>query len=654
MAFLRRLIARLLKDNRGNVLAIVGAGLVPLAIMIGSGVDISRAYMAKSKMQSACDAASLAARRVMRNNALTTEVETTGREFFGFNYPQGLYGSQNFTPTVTQPSPGIVRVTASTRMPTSVMQLFGYTTLPVAVTCDASLNFVNTDIVLVLDVTGSMADTAGGSVKIEALRDAVMALYDELAPVQAQLRAQGLRLRYGIVPYSSTVNVGRLIYAQNASYMRNTTTVPSRVANFDDAVYTANSPTRDGGDWEVYRDTLSNSQCQSYVGASNDSGGGPAPNPTYRYIYRGTSSSNSYNQSQNWGWSGASDTGGTYRSCRRWRIVETTTYETSYEFDDWTYQQEEYDVSNYIQPAGSMLFATSANGTVPVRGSYNAQELAAAGTGTSTSSAIWNGCIEERDTTTSINGGTSLAIPNDALDLNINRIPNSDASRWRPMVPHVIFERNAGSTTMNTNDGSTNTSGWIMNNSYSSGYWACPSEARRLAEWERSALNTYVQNLETVGGTYHDIGMIWGARFISTGGIFSDGCEFFNNMPCNRHVIFMTDGAQTAYCNVYGAYGLERNDMRVMGSTNCTSDSQTNGTTQALLSRHEQRFRMACNATRNLGASVWVIGFDTALNDNLRGCASNPSQADTAENRAALIARFREIGNQIGALRLTR
>ena len=38
MAFLRRFLARLLSDHKGNVLAIVGAGLVPLAIMIGSGL----------------------------------------------------------------------------------------------------------------------------------------------------------------------------------------------------------------------------------------------------------------------------------------------------------------------------------------------------------------------------------------------------------------------------------------------------------------------------------------------------------------------------------------------------------------------------------------------------------------------------------------
>ena len=129
----------------------------------------------------------------------------------------------------------------------------------------------------------------------------------------------------------------------------------------------------------------------------------------------------------------------------------------------------------------------------------------------------------------------------------------------------------------------------------------------------------------------------------ATGGVFGDGCDYYNSMPCNRHVIFMTDGAQTAYCNVYTAYGVEQNDMRTTGSGNCSNQ----------LARHEQRFRMACNAAKNLGASLWVIGFDTALTANLSGCASSPGQASTVADRAALISKFRQIGNQIGALRLT-
>lgn len=646
MAFFRHLLARLARDKRGNVLAIVGAALVPLTIMIGSGIDLSRAYMAKSKMQSACDAASLAARRVLVNDTLSTAVETTGKEFFGFNFPQGLYGTANFTPAVTKPSAGVIRVAADTTIPTVVMKLFGFGSLPVAVSCEASLNFVNTDIVLVLDVTGSMAQQIDGVDKIDALEEAVLALYDELTPIQTQLKSQGLRLRYGIVPYSSTVNVGRLLYAKNANYVATSVTVPSRVANFNQDTYTANAPTLSGGSWEVAGWTMNDGDCRNFVERSPDNGGGPPPAATTVTRYQGTSSSSGYVQSQNWGWSGAPDTNGSKRSCRRWRVVETTTYSTGSQktFGGWTYKNEDYDTSNYITPTGSLTYATSGAGTVPAPGgTYDLQQLAVAGTGTSTATATWNGCIEERETTTSIDGGTSLTIPTGAKDLDINLIPSSAETRWRPMVPDLVFTRSAGTAPVNSWAGSTSTDGWIKNYNYSSGYWACPTEARRLAEWDRASLASYLAGLQTVGGTYHDIGMIWGARFISTGGAFGDGCDFYNSMPCNRHVIFMTDGLQTAYCNVYTAYGVEQNDIRVTGSGNCNNQ----------LARHEQRFRMACNATKNLGASVWVIGFDTALNSNLTGCASSPNQADTAGNKATLIAKFRQIGNQIGALRLT-
>ena len=39
------------------------------------------------------------------------------------------------------------------------MRMFGFATLPLNVTCDAQLNFVNTDVMLVLDVTGSMDES---------------------------------------------------------------------------------------------------------------------------------------------------------------------------------------------------------------------------------------------------------------------------------------------------------------------------------------------------------------------------------------------------------------------------------------------------------------------------------------------------------------
>jgi len=645
--FLRRLHS----DTAGNTLAIVGAALIPITAMIGSGLDVSRAYMAKSRLQSACDAASLAARRVMRNDDLTADVVATGRQFFDFNFQQGMYQTEAFEPEITRPDTGLVRVAASTRIPTTIMRLFGFETLPLNVSCDASLNFVNTDVVLVLDVTGSMDDSVSGTRKIEALQDAVMALYDELAPVQAQLESQGLRLRYGIVPYSSTVNVGRLITDVDEDYIRRSTPYQSRVANYSPSYSVTHTNTSTSTE---QRTVSSSTECDRY--ASNRSypdldgavhvSGSPASGTEITVSY----SKRDYRSSD--------------KRCRRYVTTTTKTYTN---FTGWTYKEVALDTTEYRRPSGSITLGTVAPRTFAGSGELNQAQLGSLGSSADPLNVSWNGCIEERDTVSSITGGSGFSIPSAALDLDINLVPKNEASRWRPMLPQAVYRRATGNTVTNptwspstSSVDRSDTTNWQMNYAASQGFYACPSESRRLQEWTRDELDGYVSSLTPIGGTYHDIGMIWGARLISTGGIFADGCEEYNGMPCNRHVIFMTDGAQTAYCNVYSAYGVERNDRRVGNYSDCHSDGYnssgvpTNTTTANLLAKHAQRFRMICNATKNMNVSLWVIAFDTGLTSNLTECASNANQASISSNRDDLISRFRQIGNQIGALRLTK
>src|SRR5690606_13755102 len=238
----------------------------------------------------------------------------------------------------------------------------------------------------------------------------------------------------------------------------------------------------------------------------------------------------------------------------------TTTYTSVRRHSAWTYREEALDTSAFKLPGGVMPIATNATGTIPSAagsGPFNPQQLASIVTGGAVTNAVWNGCIEERDTVSSITSSSGFTIPSGAHDLDINLLPDDNATRWRPMLPEAIFTRSAGTTSTTSNSGATNTSGWIMNYTPSQGYSACPSEAARLDEWTRDEMDDYVMNLQAVGGTYHDIGMLWGARLISTGGVFGDGCEEYNGMPCNRHLIFMTDGAHTTYCNVCTAYGIE-------------------------------------------------------------------------------------------------
>ncbi|MGZ8285508.1 MAG: TadE/TadG family type IV pilus assembly protein [Allosphingosinicella sp.] len=219
-------LTRLRRDEGGTTLAMMAAALIPIAGMIGSGLDMSRAYMAKAKLQNACDAAALAVRRHMQDE-LTDEAEDEGEKFFYFNFPRDTMGTAEVDLDIdTNPANASeVTITASTTVPTSVMQLFGKDTIAIAAECDADQDFVNNDIMLVLDVTMSMNCTAGttcayaaseqSNSRLSRLRNGAAGLYRALSD------AEGVRTRYGIVPYSMTVNVGRPIRALNSSYIRN-------------------------------------------------------------------------------------------------------------------------------------------------------------------------------------------------------------------------------------------------------------------------------------------------------------------------------------------------------------------------------------------------------------------------------------------------
>jgi len=579
----RPFLARLARDAGGNALAIVGAALIPLTAMIGGGVDISRAYMAKARLQSACDAASLAGRRVMTNDTFNQAVINESNKFFNFNYPQGLYGTNAFTPVVTKPSSGVIKVAATTTIPTGIMHLFGFATMNLAVECEAEQNFINTDVMLVLDVTGSMAESVDGGVKIVALREAVMALYDELAPIQTELEANNMRLRYGAVPYSSSVNVGGIVRAVNSDYISSNWTYQSRTAIYDTTTQ------------ETFANKTS-TQCDAYRVARTPANSYPA---TEKTVYRPGS--------------------GTSRDC----VVTTHNFTTAAvgTFSHWLHQPVVHNTS---------VYKTGASVPVPTR---------LPGT---TQNATWAGCIEERETVDTITSSSGYNIPSGANDLDLDLIPTTEDTRWRPLWPEVSYIR---SGTAGQDRTTAESDVWSLNAYAAQGYVACPAAAVRLTNWTRGNMQTYVNSLLPIGGTYHDIGMIWGGRMISDQGIFgADNPTTWNSMPVNKHIIFMTDGQLAPNNTVYSSYGVEYLDQRVTGSPSAANQ----------YSKHEQRFKMMCNAIKGKNVSIWVISFDTALSAALTECASNASQTSVSSSKAQLIAKFREIGKNIGALRLTK
>jgi hypothetical protein len=267
----------------------------------------------------------------------------------------------------------------------------------------------------------------------------------------------------------------------------------------------------------------------------------------------------------------------------------------------------------------------------------------------------WTGCIEERAT---IETTDYDPIPSEAIDLDIDTVPHDDASRWRPALPQLIFTRG---TTSGTNYNGTswtngNTSNWLTggvtnNTDYANNStFYCPTEARKLQAWtDASTFQTYVNSLDPNGNTYHDIGIIWGARLMSPTGIFSaENATTPGGGEIERHMIFMTDGDTNANAGDYAAYGLPFFDHR---------QTPDNPTKAQLDEQVNLRFLAVCQWVRNSRITLWVVNFgegqSQATKDRLEQCAST-GRYFSATDSVGLQQTFKSIADQISQLRLTK
>jgi len=650
-AAMRVLIGGLLRDTAGNTLGIALATMILLVSLAGSGTDMARAYMTKTSLQNACDAGVLAGRKAMATSGTYGTSETAkANKMFNFNFNPNATNANSITFSTSGTTTGAVTGTASTVMPTVVMGIFGFKTITLTVACSAELQMASADVMFVLDTTGSMACDPNGSdcdsdstSKIAGLRTALRDFYKTVAA--AVVDKTNTRIRFGFVPYTATVNMGGLVAAGQmpTSYFADTQPFQTALANFNTPVYvgTAGSPV---ASTETYGSNITQTNCNNYGTntwptntGSPVSGGGPAPTAT-------TSTSYSYKSWTKVSGSGSSALG----TCVRNRSVTTTTYVTRYQFTNWIFQAATLNVSAFKGMGNvSVVSNIASNATVPTAGTYDMPSLAALNgttgvTGLTLSTANWDGCIEERATVQNL---AMNPVPSGATDLDIDTVPTSDTNRWKLNLNEVEWYR--GST-----DSTSRTETSLQSDTYRIGS-QCPPRARLFSDVDTSAptvvpswLDTYINTLVAAGSTYHDIGMIWGARLASPTGIFSSNVTLDSTKfpSVSRHIIFMTDGEMAPSTTSYSAYGMELYDNRVAPS----------GTSSGTLTNyHNNRFLAACSRAKNLGYTIWVIGFGTSLTTQMTTCAT-AGRAYYASDTTALNNTFKFIAGQVADLRINK
>jgi len=642
VGFLRRLG----RDVRGNTLAILAAALIPLAGMVGGGIDISRMYITKTRLQHACDAGALAGRKAMgggiwsqSNNAPRAAAE----RFFDANFQSTAYGSTGLVRTFTEAG-GKVTGTASATVPMTLTRVIGRTTETLGVACDAAMSLPNTDIMFVLDTTGSMNEKAVDTdtlTKMEALKGAVKCFYESVAQRDTSESCNlgaptggvtAVQVRFGFVPYSVNVNVGRLL---PSSYFANSWNYQTRRANMRPPGAYVNGPY-----WQVLGSSISQSNCQNYMNNTSFSGfsptatttGGPSPVTRVTVVFNSDGSATSGGSNGEWGWSGAPDTGGSTRSCRRLRTDTSTTFVDT--LRDWTYGSLPVDITGLKNGNG-----------------WNPSFTRPIGSGASNVTLAWDGCIEERAT---VRAASYTPIPSGAKDLDIDLIPSAgDATTlWAPAVQGLIYMRNQTSSGGSWNLAQVTTTQEYINASQ----YVCPVEAKKLVEWNDPAVfESYVDSLTPSGNTFHDIGMVWGARLMSPTGLFASENAFTpGGGEIERHLIFMSDGDACTRQDNYNAYGVAWFDRRQTDTNSVPTDGC--GTSGTLTQQVNARLAGLCEAVKNKNITLWVIWFgvsNTTIENALRSCA-HPDRFYSARNSADLDTVFGSIASEISQLRLTK
>ncbi|WP_426532086.1 TadE/TadG family type IV pilus assembly protein [Bradyrhizobium sp. McL0615] len=166
---LKQYLSRFRRDRRGNVAAIFAITAIPLVSAIGCAVDYSLATRMKAKMQTAADAAGIAAlsqrspgfvaASVMTGNGTVAVGVTDANNVFDANM-SGITGYQNLVRSSTMTKTGIrlaATVTYTADVPVSFLKVIGFQKLTVTgVSSSAATLPPYLDFYLTLDVSGSM------------------------------------------------------------------------------------------------------------------------------------------------------------------------------------------------------------------------------------------------------------------------------------------------------------------------------------------------------------------------------------------------------------------------------------------------------------------------------------------------------------------
>ncbi len=190
-------LGRFAVNETGTMAIVFALSTLPMLLAAGAAIDVVRYSSAQTALQAALDAGALAA--AASTNLSTPARIAMGESNFDINLASASLGGVSVSRSFDLAG-GKVTGSASFDLPVSLMQLAGFTTMPVEAETEINIpGNKKAEIALVLDYSGSMTEVLSGQVKYVAMRNAAKNLVNELAG------SNPTKVKFGLVPFSHHV-----------------------------------------------------------------------------------------------------------------------------------------------------------------------------------------------------------------------------------------------------------------------------------------------------------------------------------------------------------------------------------------------------------------------------------------------------------------
>jgi Flp pilus assembly protein TadG len=163
--------------------------------------------------------------------------------------------------------------------------------------------------------------------------------------------------------------------------------------------------------------------------------------------------------------------------------------------------------------------------------------------------------------------------------------------------------------------------------------WWCPTEIADLTG-DKAGLKAEIDTMRAVGNTYIPSGLLWGWNLLDNSAPYTTAkpAAEMRTLEGKKAIVLMTDGENTLSATYPYHWGNNAVD----------ADNIT---------------EKLCVAAKADGIQIYTVAFKVSslkAKDLLTNCATATNMAFAAEDNAALLAAFEDIGKQLSALRLSR